>query len=349
MIKTVYVRFDKFRNKEQIGNKKDDVVDKDFGYTLMDFISTDVKQRYYDIIQGANKENHKEIYQQVKDLFNQDDTLLCKLFDNDYERFIKKFNLADYSAPYIKHNYKTKTDEYIKNIPPFNSLRDEWVRKVLDTLETTRQRYITILDFCSIDKPVDNANIYNRYINKFIYACKTILPQFNQPMISYDKDNYKKITDITLDDLEKGYIDSKPLPYADTNPQDDCYYVCTNIDEYFVTVMFRLFERQYIISKCKNCGKLFVPFRNNTAIYCDRPSPQNSKLTCKKFQGSKPKGLNTLYRKIYQKKFARVSRNSALQEDFDKWKLKAKEIKAKYNKDLITDDEYKKWLIENDK
>lgn len=353
MSDTVFVRYDKLRNKEYITWKDEEFVN-DFGYTLLDFLYVDVKNRYYEIIDGATKENHKEIYEKVSNLFNQDDTLFCKLFfDEQYNKHLQ--NLSDYSAPYKKYSIANKSYIDVNNVPPFNSERDKEIRAMLGNIEKIQKIFSSIIDFCAINTATKNDNIYNRYVNKFHFACTKIFGDFITPRTTFSlsKPLLPKLT--SLDDLEKEYKDylkSKKEFKMDPDPIDEYYYVCGGTTSFFVTTMFQLFNRHYIISKCKNCGKLFVPSKNNSALYCDRKSPQNPNKTCKEFEGSKPKGSNALYRKIYQKKFAKVSRNKddyTLKKEFEIWKEKSKKMKDKYNSGKITDDEYVDWLIKNDK
>lgn len=352
---TAHIKYDKLRYKEYITYKKDKFVN-DFGYTLLDFLYDDVKQRYYDIIKDSNKTNHKEIFKQIYALFNDDCSLVVKLFYTyEFNRWLEESNLNDYSGTLKKLDTKNKTKSYIviSNEKPFMSERDKKIRLLLDEIENRQHIYSLILEFCSIDTATDSNNYYNRYVNKFIYASKKLLGNLSKPNVTFDY-NVTMISKnkITLDELNKSYNEYNSQFIYDTNPIDDFYYICHSADDYFITVMFQLLDRHYIISKCNNCNKLFVPFRNNTALYCDRKSPQNPNKTCKEFEGAKPKGLNTLYRKIYQKKFARVSRNKTdytLKNDFEKWKEKAQKTKAKYDSGKITDDEYKEWLLKNDK
>lgn len=353
MINTVHIRYDKLRYKEYITYKNNKFVN-DFGYTLLDFLYDDVKQRYYDIIKGSNKSNHKEIFKQIQSLFNDDCSLVVKLFYSfEFNTWLEESNLNDYSGTLKKLDTKSKSYIVISDEKPFMSERDRKIRLLLDEIENKQQIFSLILDFCSIDTATDSNNYYNRYVNKFIYASKKLLGQLSKPNAIFDYNVKMKSTNkITLDDLNKSYDEYNSQFIYDTNPIDDFYYICNSADDYFITVMFQLLDRHYIISKCNNCEKLFVPFKNNTALYCDRKSPQNPNKTCKEFEGTKPKGLNTLYRKIYQKKHARVKRSPndiTLKSNFETWKEKAKKIKSKYDKGKITDDEYKEWLIKNDK
>lgn len=349
MEKPVYVRYDKLRNKEYISWNNQDFVN-DFGYTLLDFLYADVKSKYYEIIDSATKDNHSEIYEKIYNLLDND--LLCRLFySTTYKRCIGYGNLSKYSASFNRIGSKIE----IKGEKPFNSQRDSYIRNVLDDIENMQQRFSLILDFCSITTASIHESYYNQYINKFNYACKRLLGNTAMAQVTFDTtDKISKNKMISLDKLKndyKDYLESKKEFVMDTNPIDEYFYSCSEISTYFVMVMFQLFDRHYIISKCKNCGKLFVPFKNNQAMYCDRISPQNPNKTCKEYEGAKPKGLNQLYRKIYQKKFARVTRNPdsiTLKEDFEKWKDKAQKLKKKYNNDKITEEEYKNWLLKND-
>ena len=349
MEEPVFIRYDKLRNKEYFTCNDNEIVN-DFGYNLLDFLYVDVKNRYYEIIDGANKNNHNEIYNRVYKLL--DDDLLCKAFySSAYKRCIEYGNLDKYSA-----TFKDAHNVEIKDEKPFNSKRDGRVRKVLDDIAYTQKTFALILQFCSINSAFNHNNHYNQYISKFNYICKRLLGNVTVATPTFDNtDIIPRHKDISLDKLKcdyKDFLESKKEFKMETNPVDDYFYACYNIETYFTTVMFQLFDRHYIISKCRNCGKLFVPFKNNLAIYCDRKSPQNPSKTCKEFEGTKPKGMNTLYRKIYQKKHAKVSRNKndyTLNKEFEIWKEKAKKMKDKYNKGKLTDDEYKDWLIKNDK
>lgn len=353
MENSIYIRYDKFRNTEYISWKREKFVN-DFGYTLLDFLYVDVKQRYYDIIKDATENNHQEVYEKINDLFNKNDSLLFKLFfSDDLNRFLEESNMSNYSGTFEKYDLHSKTYIEISDEKPFNSKRDVKIRKLLDIIELTQRKYSLILEFCSINTATTDTKIYNRYVNKFMYAAKRLLGHISKPKITFDNTNaIRPRTLITLEELEKDYADFKTKYQMDINPLDEFYYICSNINEYFVTVMLQVFDRQYIIPKCLNCGKYFIPFKKSSALYCDRISPQNPNKTCKEFEGSKPKGLNQLYRKIYQKKFARVTRNPnniTLKEEFDKWRDKAKNVKDKYNSNKITDEEYKEWLQKNDK
>ncbi|MDE6947559.1 MAG: hypothetical protein K2P14_10300, partial [Anaeroplasmataceae bacterium] len=73
-------------------------------------------------------------------------------------------------------------------------------------------------------------------------------------------------------------------------------------------------ERQHV---CKNCGKPFIAKNRSDTYYCDRPSPQNPRETCKEYG---PKSVYTKrykdtedwyswYRKTYQLVQGRVRRN----------------------------------------
>lgn len=62
--------------------------------------------------------------------------------------------------------------------------------------------------------------------------------------------------------------------------------------------------------------------------------------------------VQELYRKIYLKKIARVNRNKdnyTLKNEFETWKTQADKLKADLSNNIITDDDFEKWLLENDK
>lgn len=112
-------------------------------------------------------------------------------------------------------------------------------------------------------------------------------------------------------------------------------------------------NQKYVVKRCKNCGKLFIPYKKNDALYCDRISPQNSSMTCKRYSSQQPQSSSSkLYKKIYMKKSVRAKRhkdNFTITNEFENWKSQVDKLRADYNKGKITDKEFEKWLIENDK
>ena len=109
-----------------------------------------------------------------------------------------------------------------------------------------------------------------------------------------------------------------------------------------------------LIKKCKSCGKYFSSYKRADALYCDRISPFDSSMTCKKYGGretwSKTLQENetaSLYRKIYMAKQMRVKRNpdkSFYQSDFEDFKKTASEWKQTVKLYEDKTEDYLSWL-----
>ena len=115
-----------------------------------------------------------------------------------------------------------------------------------------------------------------------------------------------------------------------------------------------IMKNEVIIKPCANCGKYFTPLKRSDAIYCDRPSPQNSNMTCKEY-GTKKLWYDRLkdnisgklYRNIYMAKQILAKRNPDIkvhQDDFEEYKIQAAQWKKEVKAGIKTDEEFIKWL-----
>lgn len=58
-------------------------------------------------------------------------------------------------------------------------------------------------------------------------------------------------------------------------------YYCKSIEDLFVCSLYELFEKGYVIRKCKNCNKFFVTKeKGSRRKYCYYYSPQDKNKTC---------------------------------------------------------------------
>lgn len=311
----IKVRYDKLKYKEYI-TYNECKKSFDFGYPILDFVTANVKERYNNMIDSSKE---------LENLFETSDTYLCKVFyGDDYKRLLKD----------EKHSK---------------------IKILLDDIEKKQMMYSTLINFTffyNADK-----YSYDRWIDRFIFICNKLSYPIKQPRFSIitksldNNLNISNIDDNTLNSLDDEFLDYK-VNNRNLNSSEGFIYSCENIDELFSLFMITIFERHYIISKCQNCNKYFVPFKKNDALYCDRISPQKDNKTCKEYASKQPKGLIELYRKIYMKKFARVNRNKdnfTYKNDFETWKETAEKLKSDYKKGIISDETFEKWLIDSDK
>lgn len=108
------------------------------------------------------------------------------------------------------------------------------------------------------------------------------------------------------------------------------------------------------IKTCKNCGKYFIPIKNNEK-YCYITYYQND-ITCKTIGASnsytqKRKSVEGIkfYRNNYQRRLMQVKRSNDEQVklDFEKWKQLAKSKIKEFNDNEISENELLDWMIEN--
>lgn len=106
--------------------------------------------------------------------------------------------------------------------------------------------------------------------------------------------------------------------------------------------------------KCPNCNMFFVPDGRKDTLYCSYKSPQNNKKTCSDIGAQiirKNKEKNDItvreYRKAYMRCRARMKRgvySKIAVESFEKLTEENKVYKDKFEKGLISADEYINWL-----
>lgn len=146
------------------------------------------------------------------------------------------------------------------------------------------------------------------------------------------------------------------IKLASIKPQIDKKEKYQPIDLNAVAEIFfeLLHSTDYVVKKCKNCGKYFIPQNRSDEIYCDRISPQDENKSCKEYGAQatyKEKLQNDetlkLYRRIYMQKQMLVKRNPDIEQyknDFEKFKSESKIWKKDVKENRKTEDEYLEWL-----
>ena len=122
----------------------------------------------------------------------------------------------------------------------------------------------------------------------------------------------------------------------------------------YITLFQFVEENNFIIKKCKNCGKYFIT-DNPRVNYCDNLFKGTQ--TCKdignqiaqriKQENDKVYGK---YRKMYSKKAMLVKRNPDIevyQKDYENWKKQAKKFMDDIRNEKKTYEEFDNWLDEN--
>lgn len=271
------------------------------------------------------------------------DNIISNLSKNNYKEIISKINKAtnDVIIPeMIDINVLTATANTTVNI--------KQIKNDLTQILDAYTKFKEIIEFCYFNDIFKTMNPLQKYIY-YLYTSKTkevILPR--QIISSYGLKNNKQYSKhLKNDDILVTLKENSPYLYFN--------YQCSNINDYMITTFLQLIENNYLILKCKNCGKYFIPYKRTDTYYCDRISPQDTTKTCKKYAiglawNEKIKDENDwhcLYRRVYQSlqlKAKRNLNNIQLQQNFDNFKTNSKEWKKAIKEGIKTEEEFMKWL-----
>jgi len=192
------------------------------------------------------------------------------------------------------------------------------------------------------------------YLTKFIaYAANRNLFKYTTNINVYFNVNYAyKTIDITSTKLTplkvKEQIDDRIINPTESNIYNSKYitnlvYLCLNE---IVT------NPKVSIGICKNCGKYFISYQKSPEKYCRITYSENEEVckntgiqvAYKKKQEKNP--CLAFYRKTYQKKlmYAKRSDDENVKQEFNNWKILAKEKVKDFNNGVISAKELTEWL-----
>jgi hypothetical protein len=127
----------------------------------------------------------------------------------------------------------------------------------------------------------------------------------------------------------------------------DFYNIC-------FTSFMNMIKTETYMKKCANCGLYFIPFKRSDALYCDRPAPQNSAKTCKRYGSEKQYQINlkndetaTKHRQVYMKLLMLVKRNPDMTKHAQKlenFKSLSNQWKLDVKNGVKSEQDYLKWL-----
>ena len=298
--------------------------------------------------EGKNYTSSQTFYPQVRPLGS---FLLDFLNTNmhkkeNIETFITEYCFLYYYSIFNK-NYKDKYVNYI-----FTISEDEYLK--------------------SLDK------IYKKFGEDFMF----IYDSFRN--IAIKKYSYKhiyedeKFTDPKISKLYKNKLDSlKPIDYLEdldefegTGPSDNIiidfnyegfeefkisssvpysYKISTYRDLLYLTIR-QLASSKYLICRCENCGKFFIPYSNHDTKYCDNIFKGNK--TCKDLapeivykQKLEKDPLLKKYRTRYQTLQKSASINPEINEErYENFKKIGAIKKNDYLNNKITAEEFENWI-----
>lgn len=106
--------------------------------------------------------------------------------------------------------------------------------------------------------------------------------------------------------------------------------------------IFKVIQNNFVIKKCNNCGKLFIPLKSDK-IYCDNLYSNTGK-TCSEIGANKKhqeKMSSSLILKEYQREYKRMyglhynNTKKFTEAKFKKWSKEARELRSKYTDEQI--------------
>lgn len=257
------------------------------------------------------------------------DEIISNLTESNYKNVLSKVDTA--SAGAIIQEIIG-----IKDILSKTDINE--IKRDLTLILNTYNTFKDLIEFCYFNDNFNNMTLLKKYIYYLdrSKAEEVILPK--QTISLKLKRNSNKLDNIT---------ENSPYLYFT--------YKCLNISDYMIIAFLQLIENNYLILKCKNCNKYFIPYKRTDTLYCDRQSPQDVTKTCKKYaielawrKKTKDKtDWHCLYRRVYQSlqmKSKRKPNDQLLKKFFEDFKMEAKEWKKAVKEGTKTEAEFMKWL-----
>lgn len=270
------------------------------------------------------------------------DEIISNLSMNNYKEIISKISTASAGAI----NKELLDIEDILNQNNIRLIKRD-LRLILDTYTSFKE----LTEFCYFNDNIENMTLLQKYfcyLNKFNKGKVTLPKQtinfFDLKIKSPNAELLKNDNDIIL-------------MLQENSPYFYFTYECLNISDYMTASFLQLIENNYLILKCKNCHKYFIPYKRTDTYYCDRISPQDNTKTCKQYGADKAWWIRTkdendwynLYRKIYQSfqvKAKRNPNNPQFKQNYDNFRANANEWKKAVKEGTKTEEEFMNWLQE---
>lgn len=249
----------------------------------------------------------------------------------------------------------------IRNYDEIPILLKEYIEKMIENI-------ITYKDYIDVSFGFLDEKLYTKQSLDYfqtIFSSKFILPKtyiYN----AFEKCNFikpiqKLLVELAGETGEKNIevLKSTVLENLKNNHTIYCkLYEIDTLEDIFNIYLSLLMENKFIINKCKNCGKYFIPDNRSDEKYCSNPSPQNSKKTCKEYGAKKTyrdKQNSDIIRKshyntsqFFRMKIKRAKTENEqkhLSELFEKYKVNYEKQLEKYKNKKITEDEFVKWIV----
>lgn len=322
----------------------------------------------------SNKYNSIKLVNGYTNEFNEEkDIYYCTAdivspFEENYGMFLINFLNADFSK--FESAYLTFfcfygwsiLEEFCDNIPKVRAFKSEqdFKNTYKDTFNKAK---IKLKEFQDTIRLCVN-HTYNlkrqdkyrnsSYLTKFIsHSISKNLFKYTTNINVYFNVNYAyKILDINASKITplkvKEKIDDRIINPSESNIYNSKYI--TNL--VYLTLNEIAINSKVSIGICKNCGKYFISYQKSPEKYCKITYSENEEVckntgiqvAYKKKQKKNP--CLAFYRKTYQKKlmYAKRSEDENIKQEFNNWKILAKEKVKDFNNGVINANELTEWL-----
>ena len=254
------------------------------------------------------------------------DKIISNLSQNNYKKIISNISTASNGVI-----FKELID--IDDILSQNNI--QLIKRDLQLILDTYNNFKELTEFCFFNDNFDSMTLLQKYI---YYLDRSKNEEVILPRQTINLKLKRNNNDITKN--------SPSLFFS---------YQCLNINDYMIITFLQLIENNYLILKCKNCGKYFIPYKRTDTYYCDRQSPQDNTKTCKQYGADKAWWIRTkdendwynLYRKIYQSFQVKAKRNPddpQHKKNYDNFRKEANTWKQAVKEGTKTEADFMKWL-----
>ena len=257
-----------------------------------------------------------------------------------FEDYIKTEDIKTFTLDYL-HTYiseirdiKTLIDSYFLSPPKsiYNDYKEIKKFFLFNVIENPANEFI----FSTL-KVEPKIKIKGKYINVWNFKEK------------YLPENEEKDIDINREKL-LNYISKNQVKLFTT-------YRISTINELLSISFIEILKNNLTIRKCENCGLYFMPESRSDEKYCDNPSPQNPKKTCKEYGAKKTyreavksrpviheHTKTSQYFRMKIKRCSNTKEQQKLMNRFNKYKTDYEEKKKKYNKNEISENVFVEWI-----
>lgn len=337
-----------WNNIEELRNRK-----KDYQEELNKYKKVLENNDLYDDFFNDLIEEQKNL---ISDLVDTDSIDYETELLNKYEDYLTWHNSGiDFIQVKIKEN-KEDIEKYDKEINmAFKELRS--VNKYVSDLSNVLTQYKYYFDLCfGIIKKEDLKKKELAYFEN-LFGLDFELPSCHIHSGYMDKNTFYLLKDKNksessfniLNDLKK----KQNLLYLKA-------YDILNVQDFFNVYLDYFINDSFVLRKCKNCGKYFIPSSRSDTKYCDNVSPQNSSKTCrdigadlfyKEKRNSNPvtkaysTARNTLSKRVSRCDKKDIKKLKKLTTQFDNLQIGYEKRYKKYEKGQLSEEEFIDWII----